>query len=227
MLEFIKYLSQSRRMERIIAFYKDAPKKIKNNTLAFNQDIADLEAIILYYLYAFISYSNFFFTDDTAKRKAFLNDIWVAGLDFLSQFKNPQHPSTTLWVLEVFHAFSSKYLPQDVLEYRAVRSPLHINMNELLLQVGSILGKEYRLLYRPDKSIMAYTVIPLPPSVFDYFQLHKDSQELFDFRLNSESALGQRYKIYSLVFLDRNSVPLMKNCYAADKMDRMAMRVPS
>lgn len=225
MLEFIKSLGESRRVAKIKQFYNDAPNKIKGNTIVLNQDIADLEAIVLYYLYCYIWYKNLGYIEDSSKRRGFLTEIWVALLDFLDIFRNPQHPNTTIWVLEVYHAFSSKYLPKDILDSRAVRSPMHINMNNMLIQLSSILSKELRLVYRPEKTLLAYTVVPLPPSVFEYFEKFQDNAELFDFTQNSESVLNQRYKFYSLVFLDRLSVPLMKNCYAANRMDRMNMRV--
>ena len=225
MLEFIKALGESRRVTKIKQFYSDAPKKIKNNTIVLNQDIADLEAVVLYYLYAFIWYKNLGYIDDGNKRRSFLIDIWVALLEFLDIFKNPQHPNTTIWVLEIYHAFSSKYLPKDVLDTRSVRSPMHINMNNLLIHMSSMLSKEYKMVYRPEKTLLAYTVVPLPPSVFDHYKEHYHDRDLYDFTKNSESVLVQRYKIYSLIFLDKQSVPLMKNCYAANKTERMNMRV--
>jgi hypothetical protein len=225
MLEFIKCLHNSRRVSKIIAHYNEAPKKIKNNTIVLNQDIADMEAIILYYLYAFINYKNFAYVDDAVKRRTFLTEIWGALLEFLDVFKNPQHPNTTIWILEIFHAFSSKYLPKDILDSRSIRSPMHINMNNLLLQLSSEVAKEFRLIFRPDKSLLSYTVVPFPPSVFEYFINHQENKDLFELTQNSESVLAQRYRLYGLIFLEKLSVPLMKNCYAANRMDRMTMRI--
>ena len=225
MLEFLKHLGTSRRVGRVVSYYNEAPRKIKNNTIALNQDIADLEALILYYLYAFISYKNLAYIEDSNRRRTFLTDIWVALLEFLDIFKNPQHPNTTIWILEVYHAFSTKYLPKDVLDSRVVRSPMHINLNNMLLQLSSVVSKEYRMIYRPDKNMLSYTVLPFPPSVYEYYLIHHENRELFDLTLNSESVLSQRYKLYGLICLDRISVPLMKNCYAANKMDRMTMRI--
>jgi hypothetical protein len=225
MLEFIKHLSTSRRVGRIVSFYNEAPRKIKNNTIALNQDIADLEAIILYFLYAFISYKNLAYIEDSNKRRTFLTDIWIALLEFLDVFKQPQHPNTTIWILEIYNAFSAKYLPKDILDTRAVRSPMHINLNNMLLHLSSVLSKEYRLVFRPDKNIRSYTVLPFPPSIFEYYQQYPEDRDLFDLTLTSESILSQRYKLYGLIFLDKISVNLMKNCYAANKMDRMTMRI--
>lgn len=89
MLEFIKYLGISRRMSKIKQYYSEAPRKIKQGTLILNQDIADLEGLILYYLYAFICYKNLAYIEDSNKRRAFLIDIWTAVLEFLDSFKNP------------------------------------------------------------------------------------------------------------------------------------------
>lgn len=225
MLDFIKCLHSSRRVSKIIAHYNEAPKKFKNNTYVLNQDIADMEAIILFYLYAFINFKNLAYVEDATKRRIFLTEIWTALLDFLDVFKNPQHPNTTIWILEIYHAFSSKYLPKDILDTRSIRSPMHINMNNLLLQLSSELSKEYRLIFRPDKTMLSYTVVPMPPSVFEYYLKHKDSKDLFELTQNSESVLSHRYKLYSLIFLERLSVSLMKNCYAANRMDRMTMRI--
>jgi hypothetical protein len=225
MLEFIKCLHCSRRMSKIIQHYKETSTKIKNNTLVLNQDIANIEAIILYYLYAFISFKNLAYVEDATKRRVFLTEIWKALLEFLDEFKNPQHPNTTIWVLEIYHAFSSKYLPKDILDSRSIRSPMHINLNNLLLQLSSEVAREYKIVFCPDKTNFSYTVVPMPPAVFEYFEMQADNKDLFDFTQNSETTLSQRYKLFSLIFLEKLSVPLMKNCYAANRMDRMTMRI--
>ena len=225
MLEFIKSLGHSRRLGRVKSYYDEAPRSIKNNTIILNQDIADTEAIILYYMYAFICYKNLAYMEDSHKRRAFLVDIWTAMLEFLDTFKNPQHPNTTIWVLEIYHAFSSKYLPKDILDSRSVRSPMHINMNNMLIQLSRILTREYKLVFRPDKDRFAYTVVPFSPTVFEYHRDHPEDASLFDLTMTSESGLSQRYKVFALIFLDRLSVPLMKNCYASNRQERMTMRI--
>ena len=227
MYEFIIYLGQSKRMANVMTFYNDASRKQKGKLMVLNQDMAECEAVILSYLYAFISYKTFAYIEDASRRRIFLIDIWEALLDFLDCFRNPQHPNTTIWVLEIFHAFSSKYLPKDVLDERRVRSPMHINMNSLLLHMGSVLSKDTKLLFKPDKSVIAYTVFPFPPSVYEYYRKYSEDKALFDFTQTSESVLNNRYRIYCMIFLVRQSVQLMKNCYGTGKTDRMAYRVRS
>jgi hypothetical protein len=231
--EFIQYLGKNPRVGKIISFYNEMSRKaLKNNTLVLNQEIADSEAIIFYYLYSFTCYGNMTYIDNPAKRRAFLTSVWESILEFIDNFKNPMHPNTTIWILEIFAAFASKFLPKDVIDGRNIRSPLHITVNNHLLQLSSILSKEYKIVFRPEKVNLSYTVIPLPPSVFEFYMKNQDNAgsrlchpELFDLTQNSEGVLTQRYKIYSLIFLDKLSVPLMKNSYAANKMERMTMRV--
>lgn len=58
---------------------------------------------------------------------------------------------------------------------------MHINMNNLLIQLAAVLSKEYKIVFRPEKNVLAYTIVPLPPSVFEYFESHGEDSALFDF----------------------------------------------
>lgn len=174
----VEYLSKCRRMKKVNEHYEELKKLKKFNVV--DQKIAEVEARLLFILYSFTSYSHLDYIEDSEKRRAYLYNLWTTLVTFLRMFKNPQHPNTSCWILEVYNLFSNKYLPQDLMNIRAIRSDLHYHLNGLLVQMSKVISKEFKVLYKEKKEVVAVTILPTPPSIFQTFVGVKEREEQLD-----------------------------------------------
>ena len=166
-ISFITALSQCKRVEKIVAYYGElAKKKQYGSPILLNQDISDMENRLFYLLYCLTSYCYLDYIESTNERKDFLTNLWTQLIRFVKIFNSAQHPNTLLWILEIYHIFSIKYLPKDVLGQKTIRSDMHKHMNPIFMLVAQIISKDLSLVYRPNKNYNALTILPLTPSVF-------------------------------------------------------------
>lgn len=240
--EFLDYLPVCRRMRKIIQYYDVVQKTGSDSSL--NQKIADYESRLMFMLYCFGSYSRLNYIEDSKLRRDFLLKLWTSLIQFLKMFRDPQHPSTSCWTLEVYYLFSNKYLPQDLMDIRVLRSELHYHLNGLLVQMSEVISKDFKVLYKSSRSEVSLTVVPLSPSIYEQYysevvkrqkqgffeedesKLSSDHfDQLFDFVQYSEGTLRKRYRLYTIKTLENICMETFKNCYAVNRAERIASRV--
>lgn len=115
---------------------------------------------------------------------------------------------------------------------RAIRSELHIHLNSILLDMGAFISKETKVLFKPNKKALSFTVVPLTPTIFELFKgelqhkemLDSERKLLFSFSQTRETILGQRYSLYIMKTIESIAMRTMKNCYAANRGERIALR---
>jgi hypothetical protein len=109
-------------------------------------------------LYCYASYS-VYDPGDTGKLD-FIADLWTVLVKFLRMFSLTAHPNTLLWILEIYHLFSHKHMPIEILNRKSIRGDMHKHMNPIFEHIGKIIAEEVNLVYRPEKKRKFVPLLP-------------------------------------------------------------------